>query len=173
MGKRKRDIFTVSESVSNWFEAHTATVTEIERGEGVVNRPNSDSGDAAQANMYAQLAGWGANELNMIPRNHVATITGSGLVPVANHTRVVTTQLGVSPLGIDRADVDRYRAAAQATTEADGYPDGELPHGMGEVYLEENPTSATFWQLLRDAGYYTWYVGRGTTDTRRVLRLIY
>ena len=159
MGKRKREIFTVIEYVPNWFEAHTSTVTET----GIVNHPGSESGDTSPTKGYIQSVGGGANEPNQFPPGHVATITGTGSVPVAGHTRVVTDRLEVSPLAFDPADVShprvdegREQAVVQATTGTGGYPDGELPQGMGGVQVEEDPTSAAFWQLLRDAGYYTW-----------------
>ena len=144
MGKCKREIFTVIEFVPNWFEAHTSTVTETGKGEGVVNHPRSELGDTSPTKVYTQLAGGGANELNQFPPSHVATITGTGSVPVVGHTRVVTDRLGVNPLVLDRADVGRERVVAQATTCTGGYPDGELPQGMGGVHVEENPTSAAF-----------------------------
>ena len=163
MGKRKREVFTVIESVPNWFEAHTSTVIKTVEGEGVVNHLGSGSCDISSTRGYLQSAGGVANEPNQFPPVHVAATTGTGSIPVVGHTRVGTDRLGVSPLAFDSADVakphvdeGREQPTIHIATGSVRYLDGELPQGMGGVQVEEDPTSAAFWQLLRDASYHVW-----------------
>ena len=46
---------------------------------------------------------------------------------------------------------------AEATrTKVGRYPEERVSPDRGEPNPDEDPTSAAFWQLLRDAGYYVW-----------------
>ena len=46
---------------------------------------------------------------------------------------------------------------AEATrVEAGRYPEERVSPDRGESNQDEDPTSAAFWQLLRDAGYCVW-----------------
>lgn len=105
MGKRKREIFTVIESVPNWFEARSPTIIKIVEGEGVANHPGSGSGDISSTRGCSQSAGGFANEPNRFPPFHVAATTGTGPISAAGHPRVGVDRLGVSPWAVASADV--------------------------------------------------------------------
>ena len=64
MTKRKADIFTLAESVPNWFVARGSTVAPPEEVKGVVNdniKTSSEARDptvAAQSTVTESVAGW-------------------------------------------------------------------------------------------------------------------
>ena len=58
MAKQKSEIFTLVESVTNWFEASEQTVTRTEEERGVANCPGSGSSVASQARVDVESANW-------------------------------------------------------------------------------------------------------------------
>ena len=54
------------------------------------------------------------------------------------------------------SDVAQPEARDPGTLEPCRYPEGEVSHGVSKRDPGESPALAAFWQLLRDASYYTW-----------------
>ena len=174
MPKRKRDIFTVIESINNWFEASNPDSHSSSAHEGV------SSGHETTGDTLTQLTvnGWvaegqkhGTNDKSATTLSHVAPSCshssegvgrlaeldeGDVAVPRTDHQLVMgkgkagTPQGAPTSNGAPKRPVDGYRPDI-----SDLGPSLVPAPTTGTAGVEE-PTGRAFWQLLKDAGYDVW-----------------
>lgn len=174
MPKRKRDIFTVIESINNWFEASNQDSHSYSAHEGV------SSGHETTGDTLNQLTvnGWvaegqepGTNDGSATTLSHVAP------------SRLHSSEGVGRPSDLEEGDVAVLRndhqlvtgtgkaGTSQGTPAANGTPErpiaGYRPNisDLGPSLIPvpttgttgvEEPTGRAFWQLLKDAGYDVW-----------------
>ena len=134
MAKRKADIFTVVESVVNWFEASSPNIALVEIPEGVVNQ--------------SEFGGTGTGQ---------SSVAG----PIANEDEASQQALPLSPPTNEAAN---YLEATQKCEESAGaaglrgHDDVGGPRHPTPSELAESAAAAhqAFGALLKRAGYEEW-----------------
>lgn len=101
MTKRKREFFTVIESVSNWFEASNEVVIEPDNDRDVANCPDLEV--AHQASLDDHLTTWRANGAIEDPHSDVSAGTDDGLLTPVSPVSEPVGQLGLKLVGQGRA----------------------------------------------------------------------
>ena len=94
MTTRKRETFTVAETVINWLEASATTDTGKE-GEDVANCPNSASAGTSQARVDRQSSRRVANDVDESNQIFVAQVVGTSSAVGAGPSQSAAHQLGV------------------------------------------------------------------------------
>ena len=169
MTKRKRDIFTVIESINNWFEASDPTTNVTEGSEGETSGPRAvgTSSDsivnhivAAELTESIPNNGIWAEAAQVVPSHHHEGIkqqphtevaTSSSFTPRAAAPLAAPTGYGSEPRGDQE---DPHLAGYQAGIGSAGTSD--LPGPRTTVAVERQLTIDVFWRLLADAGYDIW-----------------
>ena len=169
MTKRKRDSFTVIESINNWFEASEPTTNVTEGSEGEASSPKvvgTSSDPIANHIVAAELAGSISNEgpwteaVQVVP-NHshegierqpqAEVAASSSLSPRVAAPLAATTGYGSDPGGDQE---NPHRDGYQAGIGSEGTSD--LPRPRTTAAVERQLTIDAFWRLLADAGYDIW-----------------
>ena len=171
MSKRKADIFTVAESVTNWFEASGYTVASPEWPKGVVTNQHgpiseeSTPPNSGPCGTIEPIAGWATGN----PYTWLSA-TGSGPADFADWTEdgqggmcpvEPINQVEDGPLGQGPADAANWTQVQPANREPTGgaeegdlYPvdtTGNPP--AADVAKREGLSQHPFWALLMAAGY--------------------
>ena len=171
MTKRKSNIFTVAESVTNWFEASNHNPISTKENEEVVSRPGSSRAPVART----AINRWAADPLEVISDSEPRVVVGKGCVnwAEANAGSTVRSEVGTgtttwpvannqSAVGIEGV-VDCWEDSKAEGGTGDGAELGS-PGGVAdltstpsaEVAEGDTRTPAAFWRLLKDAGYEDW-----------------
>ena len=164
MTKRKRDIFTVIESINNWFEASEHNTSTSEDPEGNVNHlvANSASSDRLTVNGLSAETSRPADTLVPCAEAlHVSshpncTSIGPGpqsevadrLIPASEASYLSAAEVGHVPT------TDDSHEGAQPAGYSPGT--GEITGPSPGAEDERELTIAAFWRLLADAGYDVW-----------------
>ena len=165
MTKRKRDIFTVIESINNWFEASEPTTNVIEGSEGEASSPRvigTSSDPTTNQIVAAELAGSISNEglwteaVQVVPNHRHEGIERQSQAEVAASSSLsprvaAATGYGSGPKG------------DQENSHRDGYHAGignegasDLPGPRTDAEVGRQLAIDAFWRLLADAGYDIW-----------------
>ena len=169
MTKRKRDIFTVIDSINNWFEASAHNTSPLQDSEGdadhLVN--SSTSADQVPANGLVAEIPRSTNtsepwaEAFYVPSHSSDSSIGPGpqaevgdrLIPAfeALHPPAAGAGYIPAPEGSTK-DISHERVQTTGYNPSTGEATGPAP-GIEE---EKERAIAAFWRLLADVGYDTW-----------------
>ena len=169
MTKRKRDIFTVIESINNWFEANKHDTNTSEDPEGNANHlvASSASSDPVTVNGLNAKISRSADTLELCAEAlHVSshpscTSTGPGpqsevadcLIPASEASYPSAVGAGYVP-ATEGSPRDSSHEGAQPTGYSPGTGETTGPGPRAEE--ERELVIAAFWRLLADAGYDVW-----------------
>ena len=164
MTKRKRDIFTVIESINNWFEASELNTTTSDGPEGHTNHPITTQGSSNSLTVGDLGAGTSRPADHLGPSakaSHVANSpNGTGIGPgprpeVAEP--LITAPEALYPPATEEEHVPANGDRDEGPQPAGYRPGTEERTGSGPGAEEERElTIAAFWRLLADAGYDVW-----------------
>ena len=159
MTKRKRDVFTVIESINNWFEASensTTPTTDLEEKPRCFEHIRSSRSEVTVTNWAAASTEAVGGSVPWEEAGHVA-LSRAELETRFEVARESTTYPA------DRSWVfEGTWARTQERPAVAGEPGGtggdirSRPHLGTEVVGEEDDTLTTFWDVLRAAGYDVW-----------------
>ena len=174
MTKRKRDIFTVIESINNWFEASEPTTNTFEGPEG----DTGCLGTIGTSSDHLTTNGWDAEgagsdndsepwtEAAQVAPNH--THEGTGLRPRSEVAASSSPSPKVSPpltaeTGCIPGPEDRQRGCNREGVQATGYHPDAVGESTSEITgpsiepgEERDLPINAFWRVLADAGYDVW-----------------
>ena len=174
MTKRKRDIFTVIESINNWFEAGEPTThtTEDHEGDNGNRGAIGASSDLATTNGWLEERAFPSNDPKPRPEafqlasSHTSAIIDPSreaeVAAKSTSTPEVATRWAAGPssvpgLGFDQGEGDRE--GGQST----GYLQCTENRGIGDITgpgpdpaAERELAIKAFWRVLADAGYNVW-----------------
>ena len=174
MTKRKRDIFTVIESINNWFEASEHYTRPAEDHEGASSRlgPISDPTTIVTTNDWAAKCLDSGNDAEPWAEvSHVASNCPSDNNEVRVQSEVVgrlaTRPKADSQLAVGIGGGTESRNRREAIRNEGSPVDGHGPVGVNEdtnltlvpcteVAGEGGLTLTAFWRVLEDAGYDVW-----------------
>ena len=163
MTKRKRDIFTVIESINNWFEAGEHCTITSEASEASANHlvTGTTSHDPLTANrLAAEVSEPWTEAVHVDPNcSHVMTNlnpqseVADPLIPALDVSCPVTAGSRYGPVTEDLNQDNRYGGVQ---TTGDSLCTSETAIPGSEAERERELTITTFWRLLADAGYEVW-----------------
>ena len=164
MTKRKRDIFTIIESINKWFEASESNTNTLEDPEDktnllIANNGSSDSltvnGLSVESSRPAEILIPGAEASHVSPHPNCTSIRPGPRSEVADP--LISVSEAPYPPAAEVGHV-----AATGDSHERGQPAGYSP-GIGETTgpdpgpeEEGELTTTAFWKLLADAGYDVW-----------------
>ena len=169
MTKRKRDLFTVIESINNLFEASNLTTNVTEGSEGETSGPRvvgTSSDPIVSPIVAAELIesipndGIWAEDAQVVPSHnyegikpqpHAEVATSPSFTPRAAAPLAAPAGYGLEPGGDQE---DPHLAGYQAGIGSTGTSD--LPGPRTTAVVERQLTIDAFWRLLADAGYDIW-----------------
>ena len=174
MTKRKRDIFTVIESINNWFEASDPTTNTTEDPKGDTGNLGTigTSSDSITTNGWV-VEGAGPDndaepwaEAVQLGSNHTHGGTDLGLEAEVAASSILapeaSTQWAARPGSVPGLEViqgEGDREGGQTT----GYPQGTVNEGISDITgpgpepeVERELAIKAFWRVLADAGYDVW-----------------
>ena len=174
MTKQKRNIFTVIESINNWFEASepTTNTTEGSEGEASSLRVIGTSSDPIKNHSgVVELAGSTSNEgpwtevaqvapsqrhegIERQPQAEVAA--SSSLSPRVAAPLAAVTGYGSGPEGEHESSHQEGRQDNRYQAGIGNEGTSDLPGPCTEAEVERQLAIDAFWRLLADAGYDIW-----------------
>ena len=168
MTKRKREIFTVIESINNWFEAsdsitHTAEGSEGGAGWFLTSDTSSDS--ITTNGCGVEEAGSDHHTEPGTEAAQLASDCNQGGADVVLAAEVAANSLNHTKASTQGAAVPGSVPNLEGSPEGrdTGYYPGTVEGGTNEITgpgtepeRERELTISAFWRLLSDAGYDTW-----------------
>lgn len=174
MPKRKGDVFTVIESINNWFEANEQYTHSHSEHEGVPggSEPNSNALTELIVNGWAAKCPEPSNDerfattISHVAPNRSDSSDGVGCISelaeeeatcsTSDPKLVVCTGKAVKSKGAPEANDNEGDPAGGYGPGISGLVPSLIPSPATGVTGDEGLTCTAFWQLLQDADYDVW-----------------
>ena len=174
MTKRRRDIFTVIESINNWFEASEHNKILTEDHPGTSSSPESTNAPVTNVptnGCVAKVLGSVGDAEPWATDNHVSptgiragnehgaqskVANGSAIWPQVAIPLAVKTRAGTVPGEIPGGCSDVGSPTDKYNPGNEGAGIGNIPVPGSEAEVGMELALAAFWRLLADAGYDIW-----------------